>query len=82
MSKFRMKPIVVEAEQWFPGKDIDGVIPENYLTEIGGPMVALALTPNGHEQVLPDDWVIMGINGERYVCKHNLFEKIFEPVNE
>jgi hypothetical protein len=26
------------------------------------------------------DWIITGANGEKYPCKPDLFEKIFEPV--
>lgn len=28
----------------------------------------------------PGDWIITGVNGERYPCKPNIFEKTYEPV--
>lgn len=28
----------------------------------------------------PGDWIITGVNGERYPCKPDIFEKIYEPV--
>lgn len=28
------------------------------------------------------DWVITGVNGEQYPCKPDIFEKIYEPVDE
>lgn len=30
MAKYRKKPVVVEAEQWEPGKDVAGVVPMFY----------------------------------------------------
>ena len=28
----------------------------------------------------PGDWIITGVNGERYPCKPDIFEKPYEPV--
>ena len=28
------------------------------------------------------DWVITGIEGERYACKHRIFMKTYEPVDD
>lgn len=28
----------------------------------------------------PGDWIITGVNGERYPCKPDIFEKTYEPV--
>ena len=28
----------------------------------------------------PGDWIITGVNGERYPCKPDIFEKAYEPV--
>lgn len=30
----------------------------------------------------PGDWIIIGIKGEKYPCKPDIFEKIYEPVDE
>jgi len=30
----------------------------------------------------PGDWIITGIKGEKYPCKPDIFEKIYEPVDE
>ena len=27
------------------------------------------------------DWIITGINGEKYPCKPDIFEKTYEPVD-
>lgn len=28
------------------------------------------------------DWLITGVNGEQYPCKPDIFEKIYEPVEQ
>ena len=28
----------------------------------------------------PGDWIITGVNGERYPCKPDIFEKTYKPV--
>ncbi len=28
----------------------------------------------------PGDWIITGVNGERYPCKPDIFEKTYEPM--
>ena len=28
----------------------------------------------------PGDWIITGVNGERYPCKPDIFQKTYEPV--
>ena len=30
----------------------------------------------------PGDWIITGVNGEKYPCKPDIFEKTYEPVSE
>ena len=75
--KYRKKPIVVEAEQWpvdepegFQG--IDGVIWQNQRLEIH--------TLEGVHEVTPGDWIITGIQGEKYPCKPDIFEETYEEV--
>lgn len=72
--KFRKKPVVIEAEQWFPGKEIKGVI-------IDSPKAAYIETLEGILAVSPGDWIITGVKGERYPCKPDIFEKTYEPVS-
>jgi hypothetical protein len=76
MRKFRKKPIVIEAEQWWPGKDVDGVIG----TRDG--FIAFIETLEGDLNVSPGDWIITGIAGEKYPCKPGIFEATYEPVKE
>lgn len=71
--KFRKKPIIVEAEQWFPGKAMTGVIETP-------PIPAYIVTLEGKHIVSPGDWIITGIKGEKYPCKPDIFEATYEFV--
>ena len=76
MAKFRKKPIVIEAEQWFPGVHIEGL-------EIGGyfgDSDVYIETLEGPMKVSPGDWIITGIKGEKYPCKSDVFEATYEEV--
>ena len=106
MTKFRKKPVVIDATQWFKngdhphdGKDkLDG----NLLYE--GKVVRYYRHPDvsgetrceqckktmqnhgwidtlgGGHIVCSGDWIITGIEGERYPCKPDIFEKTYEKV--
>jgi hypothetical protein len=73
--KFRKKPIVIEAEQWFPGIRIEGV--EYDILPGQTPYIS---TLEGIMWLSPGDWVITGVNGEKYPCKPDIFEKTYEKV--
>lgn len=78
--KFRKKPIVIEAEQWFPGK-MDDPKSEPYVSYDWGQVgPAIIQTLEGPMNVSKGDWIIKGINGEFYNCKPDIFEKTYEPV--
>jgi hypothetical protein len=38
-------------------------------------------TLEGGHIVCPGDWIITGVEGERYPCKPSVFEKTYEPVH-
>ncbi len=81
MTKYRKKPIVIEAEQWFPtqqhrenlGADSLGVV---YLSDEEGRIDTL----EGVMIVRPGDWIITGIASEKYPCKPDIFEQTYEKV--
>lgn len=75
--KFRKKPIVVEAEQWFPGSVIDEV----KLKDPIGPVWYIE-TLEGKMRVSPGDWIITGVIGEKYSCKPDIFAATYEEVGE
>jgi hypothetical protein len=39
-------------------------------------------TLEGGHIVCPGDWIISGVEGERYPCKHSIFLRTYEPVYE
>lgn len=80
MAKYRKKPIVVEAEQWFPDKPVEGVIfpafqQDKSLANCGG-----IITLEGKHIVSPGDWIITGVKKEKYPCKPDIFAETYEMV--
>lgn len=75
--KYRKKPIIIEAEQWFPGKKIEGV---GNVEGGKGPDFAFVNTLEGIMTVKPGDYIITGFKGEKYPCKPDIFEATYEKV--
>jgi hypothetical protein len=77
--KFRKKPVIIEAAQWFPGREVPGVREQWYK---GLPTRYYVVTM--HEQrvyLSPGDWVIAEPDGEHfYPCKPEVFAATYEPV--
>lgn len=92
MARFRKKPVVVEAIQWFKlgdhiavtkfVKGFPGVPDCNYCglckkhRDFHG-LIQTLETPNGFV-VCPGDWIITGVKGEHYACKPDIFEATYE----
>lgn len=92
MAKYRKKPIVIEAEQWFkPGDNPDVRVPNRKEYAIWhlwpridsgeGPFGAIN-TLEGSHMVSPGDWIITGISGEKYPCKPDIFEATYDLAEE
>jgi len=77
MPKYRKRPIVVEAEQWFPGRIIEGVKEKSE-----GTMGYFIETLEGEMHVSSGDYIITGVKGEKYPCKENIFHITYELVVE
>lgn len=79
--KFRKKPVVIEATQWFKMGDHPAVIapPSANINEAGFGWVE---TLEGGLLVVPGDWIITGVKGEHYPCKPDIFEATYEKVEE
>ena len=74
--KFRKKPVVIEATQWFKMGDHPAVLesqgnngPYPYIDTLEGPHL-----------VTIGDWIITGVKGEHYPCKPDIFEMTYETV--
>lgn len=71
--KYRKKPVVIEATQWFKKGDHPMVFANDDGThEIW--------TLEGNMRVTSGDWIITGVNGEHYPCKPDIFEMTYERV--
>ena len=79
MPKFVRKPVVVSAVQWFPGKRVAGV---RSAPKPGSPgeRIAYVETIEGPLTVSPGDWIVTGVEGERYPCKPDIFKQLYDPV--
>lgn len=89
MSKFKKKPVVIEAEIYQKGmedgfeKDSEKCPPfcqdscgscPNYKPYIK--------TLEGKHFISPGDYIIIGIKGERYPCKPDIFEASYELCDD
>lgn len=91
--KVRKKPIVVQAIRWWSYTDIKcnptGYIDyseliDGYHCDLSGSgplFTAYIYTLEGRMAGQEGDWIIVGVNGERYFCKHDIFEKTYEEEN-
>jgi hypothetical protein len=83
--KFRKKPVVIEATQWFKMGDHPAVEPYPFSDIAGNPDPAhksygWVKTLEGGHIVTPGDWIITGIKNENYPCKPDIFEATYERV--
>jgi len=80
-AKFRKRAVVIEAVRW------DGTNPseclefmaKGYLTGDGSLEI---FTMEGTMRASRGDWIIKGTKGEFYPCKPDIFEEIYERVEE
>lgn len=88
MAKYRKKPVVIEATQWDPDSLIEQ--PEPHTPDkLGviwqyGPTGQVASgiieTLEGDHIVTIGDWIIIGVKGEKYPCKPDIFTATYEKV--
>ena len=75
MSKYRKKPIVVEAEQFFRGKKMSPKF-ENAIDR----SLEWIDTLEGPQLISDGDWIIEGTSGEFYPCKPKIFKQVYEAI--
>jgi hypothetical protein len=85
MAKFRKKPVVIEATQWFKHGDHEAVVEIPYNQPIDRHAIqpgqwGWVPTLEGGHLVSPGDWIITGVQGERYPCKPDIFAATYEPA--
>ncbi len=96
--KYRKKPIVVDAIQykgtyewkvitpckpdiWANDAIIESLVHDSTENNPTGEFLRV-FTSKGMMIAIVNDWIIRGVNGEFYCCKPDIFEKIYEPVEE
>ena len=83
MSRFRKKPVVIDAIQW-TGENYTRL--SEWLSHWRRPLPRGAMgtlmipTLEGEMQADPGDWIIRGVKGEFYPCKPDIFEATYEPA--
>lgn len=93
--KFRKKPVVIEAIQ-YTGDNLEEVIAftgkhpkfdewfksweEYQLHVLNDKMIFKIFTLEGVMDASIGDWIIKGVKGEFYPCKHDIFSATYEQV--
>lgn len=95
VAKYRKKPVVIEAFRYEP--DAPGMteyvesLPDVREDFSRGGEPGYANTPHqclyidtleGTHRADPGDYIITGVQGERYPCKPDIFEATYEPVED
>ena len=92
MTKYRKKPVVIDAYQWFKVSDYEeGVTRDVHYYRspaVNGKNKCKCVlimhnhgwtdTLEGGHTVCPGDWIITGVKGETYPCKPDIFELTYE----
>lgn len=80
MAKFRKRPVIIEAEQFF-SVDWEPHEPRQYPSGVYRQGDAYFIkTLEGIMRVSEGDWIITGIQGEKYPCKPDIFAATYDLV--
>lgn len=88
MAKFKERLVIVDAEQWFKGKNVEGVIEKKFVP-----------TGNWHDrfddhpdvyiesgrdklQVSEGYWIVTNEDGKKWPCDPETFKRKYEPLND
>lgn len=83
--KYRKKPIVIEAVQWtnkegsLAAIHVLGCRP---IFAADGTSNLIIETLEGNHLVYVMDWIIKGVTGDFYPCKQDIFNKIYESIED
>jgi hypothetical protein len=81
MAKYRKKPVVIEAIQYYDKMRINDCLPDGvYIVPTKEGDMPVIHTLEGDMFVREGDYIIKGVNGEFYPCKPDIFEKTYEKV--
>ena len=85
MSKYRKKPVVIEAVRFM----IEDSLPDWFMDSVTNRIITTYAdgtcdikTLEGTMKADKGDYIILGVNGEVYPCKPDIFEKTYESIEE
>ena len=84
MTKYRKKPVVIDAWQ-LTKENVEAGIPDwidldTVHISAGGVLFAEIVTLEGVMQASEGDYIIKGVQGEFYPCKPDIFEQTYEEA--
>jgi hypothetical protein len=82
LATYRKKPVEIQAIEW-TGKNIDEVVnfcPICYLKPTNNKEELTISTLEGPMTANVGDYIIMGVKGEFYPCKPDIFEMTYDKV--
>jgi hypothetical protein len=96
MAKYRKKPVVIDAEIYREGLEdyfkyhipMFGLFTKQECLDAGftpdfeNDKIPFIKTLEGEHMVSPGDFIVTGVQGERYPCKPDIFEQTYEKVSE
>lgn len=81
MTKYRKKPVIIEAIQYKDEMRINDNLPEGiFIVPCTEGDKAVIHTLEGDMIVSDGDYIITGIKGEKYPCKPDIFEATYDLV--
>ena len=84
MSRFKKKPVVIDAVQWTGDFDAISEFVGNseYVLWLNKDGTIDVPTLSGTVCAQQGDWIIRGVKGEFYLCKPDIFEATYEAAGE
>ena len=83
--KYRKKPVIIEAVRFM----IDDSLPDWFMDRVTSNIIIIhedgtcnINTLEGVMKADKGDYIILGVQGEVYPCKPDIFEKTYEKVEE
>lgn len=83
MAKYQTKSVIVDAVQFNPQEQWPEFIhrhPQNRPVPMDGSLAYFYTPAEGKVSVMAGDWIITDASGKRSICKPDVFETAYEPV--
>jgi hypothetical protein len=82
MDKYRKKPIIIEAEQFWPDHPWPDMVRPWNILQPRDMSWGYIKTLEGDMHVHAGDWIIKGVEGEFYPCNDSIFKATYELVGD